>query len=166
MTNDNVNTLLLSDIAIISSLIIIAIILAFIYFTGKRKFIREAQKKVLVQNPGLISQMAFPARYKRSLSFITGLIGMSGSGILTVAPEGVQYMGYRGQTTPVNLSVNADILQVTWLGKVLPLSCKYWLVVRNESENYYFTAETGKIFAGNLEETKEIYDYICSQVCK
>ncbi len=156
----------LSDTAIISSLIIIAIFLVFVYIRSKRNLIRDVQKKVLVQNPGLIANMAFPARHERSVSFIVGLTGLSGSGILTVTPEGVQYLGYKGQKIPLNLSIDAEGLEVVWLGKIRPLSPRHWLVVRDGSEKHYFTAETGKMFADNQEETKEIYDCICSKVGK
>jgi len=83
---------------------------------------------------------------------------------LTVTPEGVQYFGYKGQKIPLNLSINADRLEVDWLGKVRTFSPRHWLVVGDGSEKHYFTAETGKMFADNQEETKEIYDYICSKM--
>ncbi|MBU7005385.1 hypothetical protein [Phosphitispora fastidiosa] len=160
------NTFLLSDTAIIPSIIIIAIFLVFVYIRSKRNLIRDVQKKVLIQNPCLISNITFPARHKRSVSLIAGLTGISGSGILTVAQEGVQYFGYKGREIPLNISIDAARLEAVWLGKVRPLSSRHWLVVGDGSEKHYFTAETSKMFADNQEETKEIYDCICSKVGK
>ncbi|WP_418790013.1 hypothetical protein [Phosphitispora sp. TUW77] len=164
MYSSRLYLLALSYEAILVYLIIFAIILVYIFIRTKRNLIRDIQKNVLVQNPELISLMAFAVRHKRRASFFAGLMEICGSGILTITPEGVQYLGYKGRRIPDNLSVAANEFEVVWLGKVMPLSPLYWLVVKDGSTKHYFTAETGKTFSANKEETKEIYDYICSQV--